>query len=116
MSVANVSVIAAAARLSPMRGAIRLLNASQAERAKPLPYGNYLAELTASEKVPFGRYPARCDVLEYCPSGLGDTHEATTVHYVFRRNACRQYTIVVASRAGATVGDAVERAPKLHEA
>ena len=77
------------------------MNASQAERAKPLPYGNYRAELTASEKVPFGRYPARCDVLEYCPSGLGDTHEATAVHYVFRCNPCRQYTIVVASRAGA---------------
>ena len=62
------------------------------------------------------RRDRRGDVLEYCPSGLGDTHEATAVHYVFRRDACRQYTDVVASRAGATVGDAVGRAPKLGEA
>ena len=55
------------------------------------------------------------DVLEYCPSGLGDIHEATAVHYVFRRDARRQYTVVVASRARATVG-AVGRAPKLREA
>jgi len=56
------------------------------------------------------------DVLECCPSGLGDTHEATAVHYVFRRDARRQYTVVVACRTGATVGDAVGRAPKLREA
>jgi len=61
------------------------------------------------------RRDRRGDVLEYCPSGLGDTHEATAVHYVFRRDARRQYTDVVASRAGATVG-AVGRAPKLREA
>ena len=62
------------------------------------------------------RRDRRGDVLEYCPSGLGDTHEATAVHYVFRRDARRQYTDVVASRAGATVGDAVGRAPELREA
>ena len=56
------------------------------------------------------------DVLEYCPSGLGDTHEATAVHYVFRRDDRRQYTEVVACRAGATAGDVVGRAPKLREA
>jgi len=62
------------------------------------------------------RRDRRGDVLEYCPSGLGDTHEATAVHYVFRRDARRQYTDVVACRTGATVGDAVGRAPKLREA
>jgi hypothetical protein len=41
------------------------------------------------------------DVLEYCHSGLGDTHEATEVHYVFRRDGRRLYTVVVACRAGA---------------
>ena len=55
------------------------------------------------------------DVLEYCPSGLGDTHEATAIHYVFRRDGRRQYTDVVACRAGATAGDAFGRAPKLRE-
>jgi hypothetical protein len=50
------------------------------------------------------------DVLEYCPSGLGDTHEATAVHYVFRRDGRRQYTDVVAYRAGATAGDAASGA------
>ncbi len=117
MSVVNVSVIAASARLSPMRGAIRLYQRTQARR-KERNRSNMetTAELIASEKVPFGRYSARCDVLEYCPSELGDTHEATAVHYVFRRDACCQYTIVVASRAVATVGDAVGRAPKLREA
>ena len=62
------------------------------------------------------RRDRRGDVLEYCPSGLGDTHEATAVHYVFRRDTRRQYTVVVASRARTTVGDAVGRAPKLREA
>jgi len=62
------------------------------------------------------RRDRRGDVLEYSPSGLGDTHEATAVHYVFRRDARRQHTDVVASRADATVGDAVGRAPKLGEA
>src|SRR5262249_34680610 len=56
------------------------------------------------------------DVLEYCPSGLGDTHEATAVHYVFRRDARRQYTDVVACRTDPPVAVAVGPALQLREA
>jgi hypothetical protein len=48
MSVANVSVIAASARLSPMRGALRFY-----ER-KPGGYETTAPGLQRSEKVPLG--------------------------------------------------------------
>ena len=96
--------------------AAKLITRDEARRIAASASAEFLEARPPALEVFIIRRDRRRDVLEYCPSGLGDTHEATAVHDVFRRDARRQYTVVVASRARATAGNAVGRATKPREA